>query len=152
MWYLFQNCLLKSIVNYFGMTLGTLYLSLISVVHADEDTSSSQESLYLIYYFSSSRIYYLMAALICGNILQRVNPNLGRYKALCALADNSLWGIPSLITWSGYNWGSISSHVIQLVIGSNSSNSSIHLIAVINQVWHPLRYKERHDWFNNKSV
>ena len=53
-----------------------------------------------------------------GNILQRGNPYLGRYRALGALADTSLWGIPALITWSGYNWGSISSNIKQLVIGS----------------------------------
>ena len=85
------------------MTLGALCLSLLSVVHADEDISSAQESLYPISYFISNVIYYLMAALICGNILQRETPYLGHYRALGALANTSLWGKPALITWSGYN-------------------------------------------------
>ena len=59
-----------------------------------------------------------MGALICGDILQMINPYLGHNRAMGALADTSLWGIPALTNWSEYNWGFINSQVKQLVLDS----------------------------------
>ena len=100
------------------MTLGTLSISLLPWVQAEGDSSSSGQLPKNPSMFSSGGLYYLMGALICSNILQRINPYLGRCRAIWALADTSLWGSPALIIWSGYNWVFITSQVKQFVLGS----------------------------------
>ena len=125
--YVFNNKLIYQISNYLGMTLGTLFFHLLPLVKAEYESPPKTEPPAPMSMFSNGGLYYLMGALICGNLLQRLNPYFGRYRALGALADTSLWGIPALITWSGYNWGSISYQVKQLVLGSLRSYNTLEI-------------------------
>ena len=73
------------------MTLGTLSISLLLWVQAEGDSPSSGQFPENPSIFSSGGLYYLMGALICGKILKEIISYLGRYRAMGALADTSLW-------------------------------------------------------------
>ena len=60
--------------NYFGMTLGTLSISLLPWVQAKGDSSSLGKLPENPSMFSSGGLYFLMGALIFDNILHIITP------------------------------------------------------------------------------
>ena len=81
---------------------------------------------------SSYGSYRILGALIIGNIIHRALPLMNKNKPILLMIDYLTWGVPALMTLSGFDMDNLKYHILNTMTGySGPDNINFNSFIII---------------------